>query len=143
MNPPVPFVHNAGGLYPNKMIFISGIPHPNPSRFTVYLQHGRHHEPNDIAICVDARFNYGNDRNVVVRNSKVSNAWGTEERNCPFFPFMPNTPFDMIIMVEPYCLKVAVNNQHLLEYSHRIQPLTRVDHVRVDGDVRLTQVRFQ
>ena len=72
----------------------------------MYLQHGRHHEPHDISLCVDARFNYGNDRNVVVRNSKVSGGWGTEERGVPYFPFMPNASFDMIIMVEPYCWKV-------------------------------------
>nr|QHI46338.1 galectin [Sinonovacula constricta] len=142
-NPPVPFVHNLGGLYPNKMIVLSGIPHPGASRFTVYIQRGHHHEPQEIAMCVDARFRFGSDNNVVVRNSKISNNWGAEERHSPFFPFAHNVPFEMIILVEHNQFKVAVNNQHLLEFYHRLQPLSRVDTLRVDGDVRLTQVRFQ
>lgn len=141
-NPPVPFVHNTGGLYPGKMIFISGIPNPNPSRFTIYLQQGQHHEPHEIAMCFDARFGFMNDRNVIVQNHKQGN-WGTEERRAPFFPFAPNGSFDLIILVEANGFKVAVNNQHLVEFYHRIQPLNRIDTLRVDGDVRLTQVRFQ
>lgn len=74
-------------------------------RFSVYLQHGVHHEPNLIAMCFDARFMYGNDRNCVVRNHKQG-GWGTEEKYVPFFPFMPNTQFEMIILVEPHCFKV-------------------------------------
>lgn len=39
--------------------------------------------------------------------------------------------------------QVAVNNQHLLEFNHRVQPLNMIDTLRIDGDVRLTQVRIQ
>ncbi|XP_060597375.1 galectin-8-like isoform X3 [Ruditapes philippinarum] len=141
-NPPVPFVQGMGGIYPNKMIFISGVPHPNPSRFTVYLQQGSQHEPHHIGMCFDARFNYGNDRNVVVRNHKQGN-WGQEERHVTHFPFMPNGNFEMIILIEPHCYKVAVNNQHLLEFNHRVRQLNLIDTLRIDGDLRLTQVRFQ
>ncbi|XP_052768312.1 galectin-4-like isoform X3 [Mya arenaria] len=141
-NPPVPFVHHLGGLYPNKMIVISGIPHPGASRFTVYIQHGSHHEPHEIAMCVDARFWFNNESNSVVRNHKQG-GWGSEERTIPFFPFAQNAPFEMIILVEHHQFKVAVNNQHLMEFRHRIQPLGRFDTLRIDGDLRLTQVRFQ
>ena len=44
---------------------------------------------------------------VVVRNSKQGGAWQTEEKGCPFFPFAQNANFDMIIMVENHCYKVA------------------------------------
>ncbi|XP_052767583.1 galectin-4-like isoform X1 [Mya arenaria] len=141
-NPPVPFVHHLGGLYPNKMIVISGIPHPGASRFTVYIQQGSHHEPHEIAMCVDARFWFNNESNSVVRNHKQG-GWGSEERTIPFFPFAQNAPFEMIILVEHHQFKVAVNNQHLMEFRHRIQPLGRFDTLRIDGDLRLTQVRFQ
>ena len=56
---------------------------------------------------IDARFHYGNDSMVVVRNSKQGGAWQTEEKGCPFFPFAQNANFDMIIMVENHCYKVA------------------------------------
>ncbi|KAL3874444.1 hypothetical protein ACJMK2_037456 [Sinanodonta woodiana] len=142
-NPPVPFVQNIhGGLYPGKMIFISGIPHPNPSRFSIYLQSGMGHEPNHIGVVVDARFNFRGESNTLVRNHRDHN-WGVEERGVSYFPFMPNVPFEIIILVEGHQYKVAVNNQHLLEFNHRLQPLNRVDTLRIDGDVRLTQVRFQ
>nr|QDJ94295.1 galectin [Archivesica packardana] len=141
-NPPVPFIQNVGHMHPSKMIFISGIPHANPSRFSIYLQQGSQHEPHEIAMCFDARFSFGKDRNIVVQNHKQGN-WGSEERKVPYFPFQPNNHFEMIILVESYCFKIAVNNQHLVEFNHRIQPLNRTDTLRIDGDVSLTQVRFQ
>jgi len=39
-------------------------------------------------------------------------------------------------------LQVAVNNQHLFAYQHRI-PFQRVDSLVIKGDIRLSQVRFQ
>ncbi|KAH3853523.1 galectin-6-like isoform X2 [Dreissena polymorpha] len=141
-NPPVPFVHHIGGLYPNKMIVIHGIPFPNPSRFTVYIQQGNHHEPHEIAMCVDARFWFNNDTNTIVRNHKQG-GWGSEERTVPYFPFAPNVPFEIMILVEHHHFKVAINNQHMFEFRHRLQPVAKYDTIRIDGDVRLTQVRFQ
>ena len=86
-------------------------------RFTVYLQHGPHHEPRDIAVCVDARFAYNNDRSVVVRNSCQHGAWGSEERHCPYFPFMQNASFDMMILVEPGQFKVYKHEKWILPNS--------------------------
>lgn len=138
-NPPVPFVQPIpGGVYPGKMIFVSGIPHPGASRFNINLKCG-----GDTAFHFDARFNFGSDRNVIVRNAQQNGSWGPEEKQSPYFPFNYNQFFDMIILVEHACIKVAVNNQHLLEFYHRIQPISRIDTLRIDGDVRLTQVRFQ
>ncbi|KAL4237382.1 lymphatic endothelial cell migration [Mactra antiquata] len=137
-NPPTPFTHNTGPLYPNKMIFISGIVNPNPSRMKFNLETG-----DSIAFHFDVRFKFGNDHHVIVRNTKQGNQWGHEERSLSYFPFQPNMFFELIILVEYDCFKIAVNNQHLVEFYHRIQPLNRINTLRVDGDVRLTQVRFQ
>ncbi|XP_045179375.2 galectin-3-like isoform X3 [Mercenaria mercenaria] len=139
--PPVPFVRETGILTPSNIIFICGVPHPQASRFTVYLQKGDSHEPPLVAMCVDARFVFGGDRNIVVRNHKDGN-WGREERNISYFPFRPNASFEMIILVEQNCFKVAVNNKHMLEFNHRITP-GDIDTVRIDGDVTLHQVRIQ
>ncbi|XP_060605351.1 galectin-9-like [Ruditapes philippinarum] len=141
-NPPVPFVHAIGGIHPNMTIIIRGVSGPNPDRFTVYLQQGSQYEPNYIGMCFDVRFNYGKDKNVVVRNHKQGN-WGQEERHLPYFPFRPNQSFEIMILVEPHCYKYAVNSQHLLEFNHRIAQMNLIDTIRINGDVRLTQVLFQ
>ncbi|VDI67660.1 galectin-9 [Mytilus galloprovincialis] len=142
MNPPVPLVTPIqGGLYPGKMINISGVPNPTATRFTVNLQCGAY-EGSDIALHFDVRFQAGADYNVVVRNSCQNGSWGAEEKQLPYFPFMPNASFDMIVLVEQNQFKVAVNNQHLFAFSHRI-PFQRVDSLVIKGDVRLSQVRFQ
>ncbi|KAK3596029.1 hypothetical protein CHS0354_032552 [Potamilus streckersoni] len=143
-NPPTPFVQSIpGGIHPGKLIFISGIPSPNPTRFSVYLQTGMNYEPSHIGLVFDARFNFNADRNVVVRNHREHGQWGSEERAVSHFPFFPNAPFEMIIMAEGHQFKVAVNNQHFLEFRHRLQPLSRIDTLRIDGSVTLTQIRFQ
>ncbi|KAH3828777.1 hypothetical protein DPMN_130760 [Dreissena polymorpha] len=141
LNPPTPFVHNMGSIYPGKMIFISGIPNAKPSRFNINIESSP--DGPDNAFTCDFRFNFGSDRNVIVRNSKQNNIWQAEERAVSYFPVAPNAFFEMIILVEQYCFKVAVNNNHLLEYNHRLQPLGKFTFLRIDGDVRITQVRFQ
>nr|ADU60337.1 tandem-repeat galectin [Pinctada fucata] len=142
-NPPVPLTTQIpGGFYPGRMIFISGVPNFNASRFTINLQCGPY-EGSDIALHCDMRLRVGGDMNVIVRNSCQGGGWGAEERHSPYFPFMPNANFDMIIMAEGNQFKIAVNNQHLLEFYHRLQPLTRIDTLLVKGDLRLTQVRIQ
>ncbi|KAK3596031.1 hypothetical protein CHS0354_032554 [Potamilus streckersoni] len=143
-NPPTPFVQNIpGGIYPGKMIFISGVPSLNPTRFSIYLQNGMSFEPSQVGLLVDARISFHSDRNVLVRNHREDNKWGREEREVWHFPFVPNVPFDMIISIEDHQYKVAVNNQHLLEFHHRIKSLSSIDTLRIDGSVALTQIRFQ
>ncbi|XP_052283741.1 galectin-8-like isoform X2 [Dreissena polymorpha] len=140
-NPPTPFVHNMGPIHPGKMIFINGIPGANPSRFNINFE-DTPDGPNTAFTC-DFRFNFGYDRNVIVRNSMQNNNWGAEERAVSYFPMAPNAYFEMIILVEQLGFKVAVNNNHLLEYKHILLPLDKFTFLRIDGDVRITQVRFQ
>ena len=60
----------------------------------------------DVALHFDVRLNSGNDRNVVVRNAKIANAWGAEEKQISYFPFVPNAQFDMMILAEKASFKV-------------------------------------
>ncbi|XP_045179403.2 galectin-3-like isoform X3 [Mercenaria mercenaria] len=138
----VPFVRKTGLLRPNNIIFICGVPHQKANRFTVYLQKGNRHEPPLVAMCVDARFDFGGDRNIVLRNHKDGD-WGREEKQLSYFPFRPNESFEMIILVERNRFMVAVNNKHMLEFNHRIRALGDIDALRIDGDVTLTQFRIQ
>ncbi|KAI8744573.1 galectin-4 [Biomphalaria glabrata] len=142
-NPPVPFTTPIpGGLYPGKIIYITGVPYPNPSRFTVNLACGPF-DSSDFALHFDVRFNFGSDRNQVVRTHKQGGSYGSEDRFQNYFPFFPSSNFEIMILTEPNSFKIAVNNQHFTEFFHRIQPVQRVDHLMVLGDVSLTQVRFQ
>ncbi|XP_045181486.1 galectin-5-like [Mercenaria mercenaria] len=141
-SPPVPFVHSFGQLTSGKLIQIDGIPHTNPSRFTIYIQQGGGREPYEIAMCFDARFSFSADKHVIVRNHKQG-GWGREERDIPFFPFYQGVPFSIILLFEPSCFKVAVNNNHFLEFKHRFHPMEHINTLRIDGDVQLSQVVIQ
>ncbi|XP_033736262.1 galectin-9-like isoform X2 [Pecten maximus] len=142
-NPSVPFLSGIpGGAVPGKMIYIMGNLASMPSRFNVNLQEGTL-ENCDVAFHMDVRFRFGRDVNVVVRNHKSRGTWGSEERSIPFFPFSVQSSFDLIILVEPACFKVAINNAHFLEFKHRLHPPARYSTLKIDGDLTLTQVRFQ
>uniref|UniRef100_A0A0B6ZWE7 Galectin n=1 Tax=Arion vulgaris TaxID=1028688 RepID=A0A0B6ZWE7_9EUPU len=141
-NPSVPYttpIH--GGLYPGRTFHVSGVP-TGGSRFNVNLVCGTSVDHHDVAFCFDARFNFGNQHNLTIRNHKANGSWGTEEVHQPFFPFTPNVPFELTILVEHHGFKVTVNNQHFVDFNHRIHPYQRITHLNVTGDVRLSQVKI-
>lgn len=141
-NPPVPFkTEIPGALAPGRMISISGIPNPSAARFTINLQNGLH-DGCDVIMHFDVRFHFGSNVNVVVRNHCQRGGWGPEENQLSHFPFVSNSNFDLLILVEQNCFKIAVNGQHLLEFKHRL-PYQEANSLSINGDVKLTQIRFQ
>lgn len=66
------------------------------------------YDGSDIALHCDVRLRFGSDVNVFVRNSLLGGGWGGEERPCPYFPFVPNGSFDMIILAEKDKFKVII-----------------------------------
>ncbi|ELT99823.1 hypothetical protein CAPTEDRAFT_161902 [Capitella teleta] len=136
INLAIPLRHPlAGGLYPGRMIYISGIPHSSSTTgFTINLKKGEGANA-DIAFHFNVRFN----EKAVVRNTWRQH-WGTEERKVPNFPFGPGLNFDIIIRCEIDVLKVAVNNQHYVEYKHRVKELNTIKLLEVVGELRLTNV---
>ncbi|XP_046564370.1 galectin-9-like [Haliotis rubra] len=142
-NPPVPFTTSIpGGIYPGRILNISGIPNPDSTRFFISLMCGQSSQA-DIGFQFGVRFNYLDDCNQTVRNHRVNNVWGTEEKHQNYFPFVPNAEFNMTILIEEAEIKVTINNKHFCEFNHRIQPLSRVDFLNVGGDVRLVSVQIQ
>jgi hypothetical protein len=142
-NPPVPLVTPIiGGLYPGKIVCISGLPKHNAGRFTLNLACGATEE-SDIGLHFDVRFNLGNTKNVVVRTHKERNKYGNEERHQSYFPFYPGVNFELMILAEPSCYKIAVNGQHFTEFMHRIKPFQKANYLNICGDLQITQVRFQ
>jgi len=129
----------AGGLYPGRMIRISGVPRGNS--FSINLQSGGHHNAN-IGLHFNVRFHHGGDHNVVVRNTMINAVWGGEERHAPHFPFANGAPFDVIVLAEASGFKVAVNNAHYIEYTHRL-PLASIDHLNIQGDVQVNMIQYQ
>ncbi|XP_040496967.1 galectin-9 isoform X4 [Ursus maritimus] len=131
---PMPFFTSIpGGLYPSKSIFVSGTVLPTAQRFHINLRSG-----SDIAFHLNPRF----DENVVVRNTQINSSWGCEERSLPQkMPFARGRSFSVWITCEGYGLKVAVDGQHLLEYSHRLKNLPAINSLEVGGDVQLSHVQ--
>ncbi|XP_016063087.1 PREDICTED: galectin-9 isoform X2 [Miniopterus natalensis] len=131
---PMPFFTSIpGGLYPSKSITVSGTVLPGAQRFHINLRSG-----SDIAFHLNPRF----DENTVVRNTKINNIWGAEERSLPRkMPFVQGQSFLVWILCEGPYLKVAVDGYHLFDYYHRLTNLPSINNLEVAGDVQLTHVQ--
>ncbi|XP_070571366.1 galectin-8-like [Ptychodera flava] len=140
-NPTLPYsVSIPGGMYPGRMIFLTGSIIPQPDRFHVNLTPGDQVGGNtNIAFHFAARF----PNKVIVCNTMQNKKWGAEERNAPYFPFEPSTNFEIIILCQQDSYKVAVNGRHLIEYRHRT-PFQNVTFLAIGGSAcRISQIRFQ
>jgi galectin-4 len=121
--------HNIpGGLYPGRMIYISGTPNPGARSFAINLKSQEH--GGDVYFHMSIRF----PDSVVIRNSFLNGQWGAEERQQPEFPFPPGQQFNIIILPEQASFKVAVNNKHFIEFFHRNQNLQGIQWVETDGE---------
>uniref|UniRef100_A0A3Q0R6F1 Galectin n=1 Tax=Amphilophus citrinellus TaxID=61819 RepID=A0A3Q0R6F1_AMPCI len=98
---------------------------------------------NDIAFHINPRFNEG-AKQVVVRNHKLGERWGAEERDLKGpFPFALGSPFEMKILCTPEAFRVAVNNIPLFEFRHRIRELNQIDRINILHDVVLTYINVE
>uniref|UniRef100_A0A5F8GYL5 Galectin n=1 Tax=Monodelphis domestica TaxID=13616 RepID=A0A5F8GYL5_MONDO len=131
---PLPFRTSiSGGLYPNRIILVSGSILPTANRFEINLKCG-----NDIAFHLNPRF----CENAVVRNTQINRSWGSEERGLPgCMPFARGQSFMVCIRCDVPCLKVTVNGCHQFDYKHRIRNLLSINQLEVSGDIQLTQVQ--
>ncbi|XP_063040418.1 galectin-3 isoform X1 [Engraulis encrasicolus] len=125
---PVPYdlpLH--AGIMPRLLLTIVGEPVPGADRFQIDFVKGE-----DVVFHFNPRF----PEEQVVRNSNLGGYWGPEERDGGF-PFVPGRQFELKILVEQDCFKVAVDGVHLLEYEHRVGGFEEVTLLRVVGDVAL------
>ncbi|XP_047429494.1 galectin-8-like [Mugil cephalus] len=118
------------GLSVGRSVVIRGRTNHNADSFSVNL---RVSGSGDIALHLNPRLK----KRVFVRNSFLSESWGLEERELGPFPFAPGQYFEMIVLCESQVFRVAVDGRHQLDYKHRVQDLSSVRHVDVDGDVTL------
>ncbi|KAM6973137.1 LOW QUALITY PROTEIN: galectin-8 [Aplochiton taeniatus] len=122
------------GLNPGQHITIKGQVSMYPHSFTVNLRNSR---TENIALHLNPRLKSG----TFIRNSYLSESWGREERELPFFPFSPGEYFEILILCQSHQFKLAVNGSHLLEFRHRVQDLRTIDTLEIMGDVELTDIK--
>uniref|UniRef100_A0A3P9I4L4 Galectin n=1 Tax=Oryzias latipes TaxID=8090 RepID=A0A3P9I4L4_ORYLA len=135
----VPYNLNLGrGMYDKMMMTILGYVKPNAKMFTVNFLRG-----NDIAFHINPRFNEGG-KQVVVRNHKLGERWGQEERDLKGpFPFAAGSTFEMKVLCTAEAFRVAVNNIPMFEFRHRIRELNQIDRINILHDVVLTYINVE
>ncbi|XP_003493369.1 collagen alpha-1(I) chain [Bombus impatiens] len=139
LDPPIPYVGAVeGGLIPGKMVKIRGKVPPNAVRFAVNYQLGPTLNPrDDIAIHVSPRFAEG----FITRNHIVSMTWGPEENDGPMW-IQPGQEFEMFLLCDFPCYKIAINGRHFAEFVHRL-PYEKVTHLVIDGDVEVQSITYE
>ncbi|CAF1228215.1 unnamed protein product, partial [Adineta ricciae] len=100
-------------------------------RFEVNLTNAR----GDIVLHVNPRVS---DRQLVL-NAAPGGGWGNEERKS--LNISSGQSFNVIIMVTEQAFKIAVNNQHVADFNHRM-PFTAADTVSIKGDLNLADVQI-
>lgn len=134
----MPYSQNLpNGVYDKQLIVIAGRINPNADKITVDLMQGR-----DVAFHFTVRFNEGG-KQVIVRNSRLNNKWGKEERDIPRFPFTKGRPFEMKILCTNNGYKVGVDGSHLLEFQHRTRDLKSIRSFNIHQDLTLSSVRLE
>nr|XP_009937657.1 PREDICTED: galectin-related protein [Opisthocomus hoazin] len=92
--------------------------------------------PADVAIELKAVFT---DRQFV-RNSCVAGEWGEEQSSIPYFPFIPDQPFRVEILCEHPRFRIFVDGHQLFDFYHRIETLSAIDTIKINGDLQLTKL---
>ncbi|EZA61576.1 Galectin-9 [Ooceraea biroi] len=119
------------------MVRIRGKVPSDAVRFAINYQLGPTLNPrDDIAIHVSPRFTEG----VIARNHIESMTWGADESAGPMW-IHPGQAFEMLILCDYHCYKIAINGQHFAEFAHRL-PFIKVTHLVIDGDVVIDSISY-
>lgn len=138
IDPVIPHVSPVEGIYPGKMVKIRGKVPPEAIRFAVNYQLGPNLNPrDDIAIHVSPRFPEG----FITRNHIESMSWGPEENMGPMV-IQPGQDFEMFLLCERHCFKIAINGRHFAEFVHRL-PYHKITHLVIDGDVIVHNIDYE
>ncbi|XP_013877568.1 galectin-3b [Austrofundulus limnaeus] len=125
------------GVHDKLLITISGTIKPNAEKITLDFA-----TSNNVAFHFNPRFNESGKK-VIVRNSCINGQWGKEERELKNFPFVPGQPFEIKILCTNKEFKVAVNNNHLLEFPYRVTNLRSIENLNIYYDLNLSDVRTE
>lgn len=140
-NADLPYVGpiSESGLRPGCKIVVKGKVEEGANRFHINLQCGCEEDPrSDVAF----HFNPRMGGQVIVRNT-FQGGWGDEERDLDNdFPFAEGEKFAVIIHVGKRAFNVIVNGKQLLRYKHRIEDLSLVNTIAVNGGIKLKAIQI-
>ena len=135
-NPVLPLQHHIpGGLRPGLKVTMIGKPAIGFDSFAIEFVKSA---TNEVAMQVNPR----NRERAVVRNARLLNGWGHEERTSPAFPFVFGTSFVLTIRVEHNRFVIILNESFFADFHHRTAPLNMVDMVKVWGNVNVSSVNL-
>nr|QBG49579.1 galectin [Penaeus penicillatus] len=121
-NPGEPYLMAiAGGFTPGRIAHVTCTFKPSATSLIVKFQSGPSGDPADeIGLCIYGRLLEG----VIGRNAFTRAAgWGVEEASGSA-AFAQGQNFEMTILCDPMCSKIALNQQYFAEFSHRTNPAT-------------------
>ncbi|KAM4663091.1 galectin-3 [Discoglossus pictus] len=121
------------GVVPGLLLTVQGNVNGNAKRFVIDFKKGQ-----EIAFHVNPRLD--EKPNTIVRNSMLRGQWGKEERHASKFPFQQGKPFKIQILCQPDKYNVAVNNESLFQYQHRVRELNEIKQIVISGDITLSDV---
>jgi hypothetical protein len=68
-------------------------------------------------------------------------SWGMEENAGPLW-IQPGQEFEILILCDYHCYKIAINGRHFAEFAHRL-PFIKVTHLVIDGDVEVHSISYE
>ncbi|KAJ1103687.1 hypothetical protein NDU88_001108 [Pleurodeles waltl] len=125
-----------GGMKPAMRLTVMGILSHKPSSLTVSLLCNPVDPKADIALQMTVNF----QERSIIRNAKIAEEWGTEEKNIQYFPFTAGEHFKMEILCEHQQIRLLVDGHQLCHFAHRVRQIKTVTALKITGDVRLTKV---
>ncbi|KAK3595998.1 hypothetical protein CHS0354_032513 [Potamilus streckersoni] len=141
INKNTPFITPCEKMEKIREVHFKGTPKAPCTRFNVNFQHGTDHDPKDIDLHFDVRFNHGSSQRVVLCNDRRDGVWRNEEREKFTFPFSENEEFYIKIELYDNCYRVLVGEVELLVFDKR-KGAKPVDTFRIDGDVHIKSLKI-
>jgi hypothetical protein len=105
-------------------------------RFRIDLANGPSGEASGISLHFSPR---ADEKQIVLNDCKAGGEWGKEERKK--LTIKKEEPFDIRIRAHESKFEVFVDHKELCEFEYR-QPLSSVNHLVIDGDVKLHAVNW-
>ncbi|KAG5841650.1 hypothetical protein ANANG_G00168890 [Anguilla anguilla] len=116
---------------PGMELKVKGVPKPNIDRFSINVCDSR----KNIALHIDARFDYGVDQRVIILNSMENGSWQDEvkERN---FPFHWGQEFEVTIIFADDRFYINLHDGHVLQFPNHLAD-KQYDYICIDGEVTI------
>ncbi|XP_064179774.1 galactose-binding lectin l-1-like [Anguilla rostrata] len=100
---------------PGMELKVNGVFDANPERNSINVAHTY----EDIALHVDIRFNSGNDKRLLITNSKASGKW-QEELKDPKFPFTAGQAFQVSIVFNFDTFDIYLPDGQVVNFPNRL-----------------------